>query len=191
MSSRANRARAAQSRELLILGLGNVLLGDDGLGPAAVTRLQRRFDLPDGVEAADGGTLGLALLALIAESDRVILVDAIRHDAPAGSLVRIEGDNVAPAVRERLSPHQVGVADLLDAARLAGCYPVSVTLLGLVPEKIDLGVERSAAVESGMDALVEAIVLEASALGYKLVPKGNADLRGGDADRGGVHGLGL
>jgi hydrogenase maturation protease len=180
-----------ERRGLLVLGLGNVLLADDGLGPAAVARIQRDFEVPAGVLVADGGTLGLALLALIGESDHVIMADAIRHDAPAGSLVRIEGDEVAPAVRERLSPHQVGVADLLDAARLAGCYPLSVTLLGLVPETIDLSVERSAVVERNLSALVEEIVLEASALGYKLVPKGGVNRCGGDADRPARRGLGL
>ena len=179
-----------ESRGLLILGLGNVLLGDDGLGPAAVARLQREFDLAPGVDVVDGGTLGLALLAIIAEVDHVILVDAIRHDAPAGSLVRIEGDDVAPAVHERLSPHQVGVADLLDAARLTACYPASVTLLGLAPESIDLTLKRSDAVEAGMNKLVEAIVRDACSLGYKLVRKANpGDL---NADyRGAARGLGL
>jgi hydrogenase maturation protease len=180
-----------ERRGLLILGLGNVLLGDDGLGPAAVARLQRDFEAPAGALVADGGTLGLTLLALIGESDHVILADAVRHDAPAGSLVRIEGDEVAPAVRERLSPHQVGVADLLEAARLAGCYPLSVTLLGLVPETIELSVERSAAVQRGLNALVKAIVLEASALGYRLVPKESTNCRDGDADRDGGRILGL
>ena len=66
------------------------------------------------------------------------------------------------AVRERLSPHQVGVADLLDAARLIDCYPAAVTLLGLVPEAIDLAVVRSSAVEAGLDELVAAIVREAA-----------------------------
>jgi hydrogenase maturation protease len=177
-------------RGLLVLGLGNVLLGDDGLGVAAVAKLERDFDLPPGVRAADGGTLGLALLGLIGESDHLILVDAIREDARAGSLVRIDGDNVAPAVRERLSVHQVGVADLLDAARLTGCYPLSVTLLGLVPEKIDLTLERSEAVERGLNALVEAIVQEASVLGCKLVAKANAASRDGGG-AGAARALGL
>ncbi len=163
-----------EARGLLVLGLGNVLLGDDGLGVAAVARLEREFQIPPGVRVADGGTLGLALLGLVAESKQVILVDAIREDAPAGSVVRIEGDGVAPAARERLSPHQVGVADLLDAARLTGCYPRTVTLLGLVPEKIDLSLERSEAVEAGLNGLVEAIVREARALGYELVPSAKA-----------------
>jgi hydrogenase maturation protease len=73
------------------------------------------------------------------------------------------------AVRERLSPHQIGVADLLDAARLIDCYPTTVTLLGLTPESIDLSVVRSNAVDASLDELVEAIVREVQSLGYEMV----------------------
>ena len=163
-----------ESPELLILGLGNVLLGDDGLGAAAVAELERNYEIPPQVRVADGGTLGLALLGLFAESEHVILVDAIRVDAPPGTLVRIDGDEVAPAVRERLSPHQVGVADLFDAARLIDSFPASVTLLGLVPERMDLSIERSDPVDAGLDGLVEAIVREARGLGYELSPRSDA-----------------
>jgi len=173
-----------ESPELLILGLGNVLLGDDGLGAAAVARLERGYNIPPGVRVADGGTLGLALLGLFAESEHVILVDAIRVDAPPGTSVRVDGDEVAPAVRERLSPHQVGVADLLDAARLIDSFPASVTLLGLVPERMDLSIERSDPVNEGLDGLVEAIVREARGLGYELSPKSGAGAR--DSRAGGV-----
>ena len=169
--------RRAMPDELLILGLGNVLLGDDGLGAAAVARLERNYEIPPQVRVADGGTLGLALLGLFAESEHVILVDAVRVDAPPGTFVRIDGDEVAPAVRERLSPHQVGVADLFDAARLIDSFPTSVTLLGLVPERMDLSVERSDPVDAGLDGLVEAIVREARGLGYELSPKSDAESR--------------
>jgi hydrogenase maturation protease len=165
--------------ELLILGLGNLLLGDDGLGVAAVTRLEREYDISHGVRLADGGTLGLALLGLLTESKHAILVDAVRADAPPGTLVRIDGEEVGPAVRERLSPHQIGVADLLDAARLTDSYPTSVTLLGLVPEKMDLSLARSGPVEAGLDGLIGAIVHEAQGLGYELSPKNGAGNRDG------------
>ena len=72
---------------------------------------------------------------------------------------------------DRLSPHQVGVADLLDAARLIDGYPTAVTLLGLVPDAIDLAVVRSSAVEGGLDELVSAIVGEVQSLGYEMVPR--------------------
>jgi hydrogenase maturation protease len=155
--------------DVLVLGLGNVLLGDDGLGAAAIARLERDYRIPSGVRVEDGGTLGLALLDLLTSAKHVILVDAVRTDSPAGTLVRLTGADVIDAVRDRLSPHQVGVADLLDAARLIGRYPASVTLLGLVPDTIDLAVVRSAAVEGALETLVAAIVCEVQRLGYWMV----------------------
>lgn len=171
------RVPAKKTIGLLVLGLGNVLLGDDGLGTAAVARLERGYCIPPGVHLEDGGTLGMSLLGLLAESDRVILVDAVRTDSPPGTLVRIDGEDVMDAVRDRLSPHQVGVADLLDAARLIDSYPASVTLLGLVPETIELSVVRTGAVEAGLDMLVAAIVREVQSLGYELSPEAESETR--------------
>ena len=160
---------AGKTIGVLVLGLGNVLLGDDGLGPATVARIERDYRTPTGVRLEDGGTLGLSLLGLIADSDHVVLVDAVRTDDPPGTLVRLDGADVMDAVRDRLSPHQVGVADLLDAARLIDCYPATVTLLGLVPDAIALAVVRSKAVGERLDELVAAIVLEVEGLGYEMV----------------------
>lgn len=154
---------------LLVLGLGNLLCGDDGLGAAAVTRLERDWIAPDGALVFDGGTLGLALLPYLEDADDVILIDAVSIDEPPGSFVRLSGDEVAPAVRERLSPHQIGVADLLDGARLHDRYPRRLSLLGLVPAGIALGIERSEAVESGMHRLVEEVVAEARRMGHEFV----------------------
>ncbi len=157
-----------RGRSLLILGLGNVICGDDGLGVAAVERLARTYELPAGAEALDGGTLGLSLLAHVTGADDLLLVDAVRTGAPPGTLVRLAGDDVAPAVRERLSVHQIGVADLLDAMRLLGEVPRRVVLLGLVPETLELGLGRSPAVAARIDELVAAVAREAAALGHPL-----------------------
>ncbi len=168
-----NRARrralcARQRNNLLILGLGNVICGDDGLGVAAVERLRREYELPGGVEVLDGGTLGLSLLAHATGADDLLLLDAIRADAPPGSLVRLDGDEVGPAVRERLSVHQIGVADLLDAMRLVDDVPRRMVLLGLVPAALELSIERSPAVEANLGELVAAAAEEAGSLGYSL-----------------------
>lgn len=168
------REPAKDRISLLVLGLGNVLLGDDGLGAATLACIEKEYVVPPGVRLEDGGTLGLSLLGLIADSDNVILVDAVRVDAPPGTLVRLSGTDVLDAVRDRLSPHQVGVADLLDAARHIDCYPATVTLLGLVPDAIDLAVARSSAVCEGLGELVAAIVREVQSLGYKMLPETQA-----------------
>lgn len=178
---------------LLVLGLGNLLCGDDGLGVAAVMRLDQSWEAPIGARVLDGGTLGLSLLPYLAAVDQVILVDAIRADAPPGTLVRLEGEEVGPAVRDRLSPHQVGVADLIDGLRLLGRLPERLVLLGLVPNSLELSVSRTPAVEAQIGELVAAVLEEAEQLGFPFRPKGNEEtlavLRA--AAQVGARGLGL
>jgi hydrogenase maturation protease len=151
---------------LLVLGLGNVLLGDDGVGAAAIARLLEGYRVPPGVRVLDGGTLGLALLPYLQEAETVILVDAIRSDAPPGSLVRLDDDEVAPAVATRLSPHQIGVADLLDSARWLDQYPSRLVLLGIVPASMDLAVGLSPAVARAMPGLIDEVLNETATLGF-------------------------
>lgn len=172
------RAATAGSRgRVLVLGLGNVLLGDDGVGPAAIARLERDYRIPPAVRLVEGGTLGLLLLDEIAEAQHLILVDAVATGARPGSLVRLDGAEVMDAVRDRLSVHQVGVADLLNAARLIGRYPATVALLGLAPGTIGLALARTPAVDDAIDTLVSAIVLELNTLGYELAPQSSAPAR--------------
>jgi len=168
---------------LLILGLGNMLCGDDGLGPAVVECLAAEYAGAPGVEVLDGGTLGLSLLPLFEEAQRVILVDAVRVDAPPGSVVRLEGDDVGPIVATRLSPHQVGVADVLALARLRGRFPERLILLGAVPESLTQGVGLSPVVAGQVADLVVRVVGEAAAMGVPLRRRGGTIPAGGAAGR--------
>lgn len=155
---------------LLVLGLGNILCTDDGVGVVALHQLRRAYRMAPGVVAVDGGTLGLSLLPLVERAERVILIDAVTDDAPPGSPVRIDGDEVAPAVYARLSPHQVGVADLLGGAAFLGRYPVEVVIVGVVPASTDLGFERTPAVAASLPGLVARVVAELTAHGYPPIP---------------------
>lgn len=155
-------------RRLLVLGLGNLLCSDDGVGVYAVRQLLARYRPGPRVEVLDGGTLGLALLGYLGEADDAVLVDAIAAEDPPGSLVRLSGEEVVPAVRDRLSVHQIGVFDLLLAARLIGAEPGRLRLVGLVPDSVELGCELSTAVAAGLDPLVEAVASEVRELGYGL-----------------------
>ena len=167
-------ARPDDRIPLLLLGLGNVLCQDDGAGVAALYRLRRAYALPPGVLPVDGGTLGLDLLPLVERAARVLLIDAIGADEPPGTLVRLAGSAVAPAVRERLSPHQVGVADLLGGAALLDRYPGEVVIVGVVPASIGFGLGCTPAVEASLDALVEAAAAELAAMGFAPTPIGEA-----------------
>jgi hydrogenase maturation protease len=175
---------------LLVLGLGNLLLGDDGLGAVAVHLLNQGYEAPTGVTVLDGGTLGLSLLPYLEDSEAAILIDAIRADGPTGQFVRITGDEVAPAVATRLSPHQIGVADLLDGARWHDRYPRTLVLLGLIPAELELGVKRSPEVEAAIPGLIERVVDEARSLGFPFARRAlDASAPQGPLDPGAVYGL--
>lgn len=167
-------ATSDQRIGVLVLGLGNVLCGDDGAGVIAVHRLRRGWEVPPEVRIVDGGTLGLDLLALVAASDAVILLDAVDTGAPPGTLVRLSGDEVGPAVHDRLSPHQIGVADLLSGATLCDCYPREVVILGVVPRTTELLLGPSPPVAAALDGLVHAAVEELRRLGAAPVPRAQA-----------------
>jgi hydrogenase maturation protease len=160
---------------LLILGLGNLLCSDDGLGVFVAQAIAATRIAPDGVKVLDGGTLGLSLLPYLEDAERAILVDAIMADEPAGTLVRLEGDDVGPAVAARLSVHQVGVSDLIEAARWRDRIPPTLVLLGIVPLTTELGVGLSAPVLGSLPALVERVCEEAERLGFPLVKKTGDD----------------
>jgi hydrogenase maturation protease len=177
----------SNARRLLVLGLGNVLLADDGVGAAAVARLDDEFEPPEGAHVLDGGTLGLSLLPFVEDADAVILVDAVRTGARPGTFIRIDGDAVPHAVATRLSPHQIGVADLLDGARWRERYPARVVLLGLEPESITMAFGLSPAVADGLQELVDRVVAEAAHLGFefrrKRAREGDRPGRGVDVAR--------
>lgn len=165
----------SRSIELLILGLGNLLCSDDGAGVVAAEQLRYGYRFGPGVRLLDGGTLGLSLLPYLQEAREAILLDAVAADAPPGTLVRLEGGDVGPAVRERLSVHQIGVADLLGAAELLGDLPERVSLLGVVAGGTELGVALSPPVEAALPDLVAAAVAEVRARGHEVTARAHPE----------------
>jgi hydrogenase maturation protease len=146
--------------ETVVIGLGNVILSDDGLGVHAVRRLRHGYSLSDRVELIEGGTAGLLLLPHLADARRVIIVDAIDTGAPAGTLVRLPGEDWASVFALQITPHDVGLRDLLGAAQLSGAWPRELVLHGAQPASTAIGTELSAPVAAALDPLVCAILAE-------------------------------
>lgn len=144
----------------LILGLGNILLQDEGVGVRAVERVQGHPDLPEGVEALDGGTLGLELLSRFEGVGRLIVVDAVDAAAPPGALLRFADEEIPTSRGPLMSPHQLSLPHLLALAKLQGILPGKVVLWGIQVQHVGMGLGLSPPVAAQLDALVQAVVDE-------------------------------
>lgn len=149
---------------LLVLGLGNPILGDDGVGPRTVAALGALGGLPEGTRLVDGGTAGLGLLADLEEAEHVIIVDAVDlgPGAPPGEIVRFENEGLRLARHIALSPHQIGLRDVLSLCRLRGTTPPHLVLLGVQVASVAPRMELSPGVEAAVPALLDAVRREAA-----------------------------
>jgi hydrogenase maturation protease len=150
---------------VLVLGIGNVLMTDDSVGIRVINELERRFRFPESVELLDGGTSGIELLSHIAKRDYLVIVDAIKSDFPPGTVVKVEGEDVPAKFMTRISPHQLGLSDLLAAATLTGELPKQMVLFGIEPKRVELGLEMTEEVTANFEKLVGVVVDELKRIG--------------------------
>jgi hydrogenase maturation protease len=141
---------------ITVLGVGNLIMGDDGVGLVLVERLQALCTDPR-VSYVDGATGGMELLPVVQEATRLLILDAVAGKVP-GTVVRLTGDQVPRLLATKLSPHQVGLLDLFAAARMLGTEPAEVEVVGVVPELIDLGLDLTAPVSGAIDEALEQAV---------------------------------
>lgn len=169
LADAADAGARPRSLNVLVLGAGNILLSDEGIGVRVVEALQQRHQLPEGVEVLDGGTCGMDLLDVIAGRDHLILVDAVDTGSPPGTIVRLK-DNEIPAVfRTKSSPHQLGLQDVLALLRLLDSAPAHVTVIGVQPASLELGLELTSLIAARLDAMVKMVADELAALGMPAV----------------------
>jgi hydrogenase maturation protease len=155
----------------LILGVGNLLLSDEGVGLRVVERLAETYELPEEVQTLDGGTLGLGLLYYLEGVENLLIIDAVEMDKEPGTLLRLEGDEIPAFLSVKMSPHQIGIPDMLFAAQLRGLYPRNVVLWGVQPATLEVGLELSPPVAAQVNILVEKIVKELAQWGDHPAPR--------------------
>jgi hydrogenase maturation protease len=142
--------------ETVVVGVGNSILSDDGVGVHAARLLMRDRRLRPGVAILHGGALGLDLLSLIAGARRILFLDAVDGGAP-GTVVRMDGEELLDTANER-SVHQLGIADLMAALTLIAGNTPEVLLLGLRAPNVECGEPLSRAVRIAVASLVDEAV---------------------------------
>jgi hydrogenase maturation protease len=156
---------------ILVMGIGNVLLQDEGAGVRTVEAFARKYETPSCVELLDGGTSGIELLQYLQGREVLILIDVVRNGEPCGTLSRFEGDDVPSLFQNKISPHQLGLSDLLATARLMGSLPGKVVLYGIEPKSIGTGLEMSAEVSGSIGRLTDLLAGEIRSHGVAVTPR--------------------
>lgn len=123
--------------EVLILGIGNYILGDEGIGVHIVKYIEDNYKLSPGIEALDGGTGGIYLIEAVHESKKVIIIDATMDEQEPGSVTKLYPKYSADYPRS-LSAHDIGLKDMLDAWYIMDGKPVDVTLFAITIPKLCL-----------------------------------------------------
>jgi hydrogenase maturation protease len=153
------------TRHIMILGVGNLLFTDEGVGIHAVETLLEQYEFSQNVSIEDGGVLGINLLGIISEADDLIVVDAIRNGGAPGTLHRLEGDDIPKRILAKNSLHQVDLLEALTLCQALDKVPETV-IVGVEPEDIEtLGLEMTPPVQEKMGALIAMVLRELDRLG--------------------------
>lgn len=152
-------AQTSTKAPILVLGIGNILLRDEGVGVHAV-RAMSNTRLPDGVELLDGGTAGADLLDSISDRDALIVVDALDADVPPGTILRLQPQDLAADPSQSISLHELGLAETLRMASHLNCSPRHVTIIAVKPKDIRCGLELSSQMKRWIPRIIEAVLRE-------------------------------
>lgn len=145
-------------RKTTLIGLGNILLQDEGVGVQAVRYIQERWETPPELEIVDGGTSGLDLLPYIEDRDRVLFVDAVNFGRAPGYIGVLENEAIPAFFAAKSSLHHLGLADVLAAAYLLDTLPPEICLIGIQPHTLEPGLELSPVLQARLDVFLEKIL---------------------------------
>jgi hydrogenase maturation protease len=148
----------SRKERVAVLGLGNILLSDEGVGVHAVNAMKTRYAFSPAVDIIDGGTLGLDLLPLFQDRERILIVDAVDFGREAGAVGVVEGNAIPSVLNTKLSAHHIGVADLLVTTKLTRGTLPEVCLVGIQPGSLDVGLSMTPAVSSQLEGLIDLTV---------------------------------
>ena len=150
-----------------VLGVGNLLLRDEGFGVHLIRYIEERYAFPDTVSLMDGGTSGIFLAPFFEGVKKVLVVDVVRSDEPPGTVLRFTQDELkARSMQLRMSPHQVGILEILEICNLRGKAPEQVDFLGIAPSDMTTGIGLSPVLEDRLPAVAAMVLDYVGSLGF-------------------------
>lgn len=143
---------------IALIGLGNILLRDDGVGIHVANAIKQRYTFSPDVEVIDGGTMGLDLLPLFERRDKVLIVDAVDFQKEPGYIGIIENEAIPSVLNSKLSVHHINLSDVLFAAKIMGISPSEVCLIGIQPKSLDVGLDMTDEIKEKIEILIDKVI---------------------------------
>lgn len=144
----------------VVLGVGNLLMTDEGVGPHAIEALAAAYEIAPHATLIDGGCSAMDLLDELADTDLLLIVDAVASGKAPGSMVKLEGRDVPRFFTTKLSPHQVGLNDVLASLAVMDAAPKETIIIGVEPARLALDMELSPTVAAAMPSVLETVAAE-------------------------------
>ncbi|MFH1076775.1 MAG: HyaD/HybD family hydrogenase maturation endopeptidase [Pseudomonadota bacterium] len=141
-----------------LIGMGNILMKDEGVGVHALNAFSNRYSVPDNVDVVDAGTIGLELIPYIERRDKVLMVDCVQFEKEPGYIGVIMDENIPARLSVKASIHHLGLMDVLSLIKLRDTMPKTLCLIGVQPKAVELGLEMTSDILARMDDVVKLIV---------------------------------
>lgn len=156
-----------------ILGIGNLLLSDESFGIHVIEHLEAHYSFPDSVTLMDGGTAGIYMAPFLEDHDPILIVDVVNlNDAAPGGIYTFSAEDVKNgSIQTRMSPHQLGILEILDICKLRGVVPETVEFFCVIPKNIEMGLEMSEEVGPQVEKISEKLVERLHGMGYEIKKK--------------------
>jgi len=154
----------------VVLGIGNTILTDEAAGVRTVEALEKAFKMPANVLVIDGGTSGMEMIEDLSNLDFLLVIDVVLTGAAPGTLVKIAGDEIPVFFRDKLSPHQIGLPDVLASLELLDAIPKEIVVIGVEPISLELGTDMTPGIAAIVPQLVAMAVTELTQRSYVLQP---------------------
>ena len=154
-----------QTKQVMILGVGCILLSDEGFGVRVIEEMEKRYEFSENVSVVDGGVLGVNLLGVISQPDHLIVVDAIFNKGNPGDLYRLEGEQIPQRIRAKNSLHQIDLLEALTLCLALDKVPETI-IIGIEPEDIEtLSIELTPTTKAKVDKVIDLVLTELDRLG--------------------------
>jgi hydrogenase maturation protease len=158
-----------ENKKIGVLGIGNLIVGDEGFGVHAVRYLEEHYEFPDNVLIKDGGTAGIYMSPFLEECDPVLVIDVVDIDAEPGSMHYYSNEDVkAGKISTRMSPHQLGLLEILEICKLRDAAPESLEFYCVVPHKLETSTELSEVVAPRVKEICDIILKRLADLGVEV-----------------------